>query len=340
MDVLHTFPSKTEPTDQFSVARTRAARKLDITIVIIVSDVAAAEKEYSTALNSVRCYAQVQKYRLELVEHSEYRHLCQQENSVFRRHCIIGHLLRESDWILLLDVDSAVVNPKIRLEEFIDNNYDLTMYDKFINWEIATGSYIVKNTFWARDFLMKLAEFETKLPVFSDDNVALHMLIQKTFYPQFAEEVANCGKILEGSSATRAALYTFEACVRSVIGEDHEFDRMRILKKGTAWVRDIWLTDSTWSQERDFMLRGLRDAQKSTFGHGMLSNILLGSFTWRNPFLAPLKPDECQFSKWDFDPSLIVSKPEIDRFLTEKYEEVEKMRWKSLAAVGNYIKKD
>lgn len=38
------------------------------------------------------------------------------------------------------------------------------------------------------------------------------------------------------------------------------------------------------------------------------------------------------------DPELMTTRAEIDEFLTNKYEKVEKMRWKSLAGIGEYLK--
>ncbi|KAF1770660.1 hypothetical protein GCK72_002481 [Caenorhabditis remanei] len=357
METYKIVEEKAELPDQFSLSRSLQSKQLDITVLIIVNDSESAEREYDIALNSVRCYCEAKKYRLEIAEDTDFRHFCQQENSMFRRHCIVAHLLRESDYVFLLEPGMAVVNNDIRLEEFIDEKYDMTMYDKFTSWEIDTNSYVVKNTVWSRDFLMKLAEFETKIPSSSNDNTALHILLQKTFYPQFTEEAGNCLKILENlefSTGNQQIMYTFEACIRSVIGEIHEFDNLRIIKKvgrqlgptwipvfqGTAWTREIWLTDSKWSQNRDFMLNGLKNAHQTTFAHGVLSNILLGRQTWRSPFINPPNQGECDFSKWEYDRSLITSKAEIDEYLMEKYDEVEKMRWQSLAAVGNYMSKD
>ncbi|CAL2029164.1 unnamed protein product [Caenorhabditis brenneri] len=342
MDMYENVDEKVEISDQFLLTRNLSSKKQDITVLIIVNDSESAEKEYNIALNSVRCYCEQKKYRLEIAEDTDFRHFCQQENSMFRRHCIVAHLLRESEYVFLLEPGMAVVNPDMRLEEFIDDKYDMTMYDKFTSWEIDTSSYVVKNTVWSRDFLMKLAEFETKIPSSSNDNTALHILLQKTFYPEFTEEAGNCLKILENlefSTGNQQIMYTFEACIRTVIGENHEFSNMRIIKKGTGWAREIWLTDSKWNQIRDFMLNGLKNSLQTTFAHGVLSDILLGRQTWRSPFSIPPIQGQCDYSKWDYDQSLIVSKSEIDEYLIEKYEEVEKMRWQSLAAVGNYMSK-
>ncbi|CAB04245.3 Nucleotide-diphospho-sugar transferase domain-containing protein [Caenorhabditis elegans] len=328
--------------DQFSMKRNVHNEKRDITVLIIVNNLGRAESEYSISLNTVRCYCQKHNYRLEIVEDTEFRNFCQQENSMYRRHCIVGHLLRNNDFIFLLDPGMTILNTEIRLEQFTDEKYALTMFDKFSNWEIETNSYVVKNTYWSRNFLMKLADFESKLPFSSTDNVAIHILIQKDFYPQFTEEAGTCLKILENlefSTSNSAIMYTFEACIRAVIGENHEFKNLRILKKGTGWARDIWLTESKWSQQRDFMLSGLKYSLKTEISNGILSNIFLGKESWKSPFLKTPFLGECDEKDWIHDQSLITTKTEIERYLVEKFKEVEKMRWRSLAAAGNYLSK-
>jgi hypothetical protein len=43
-----------------------------------------------------------------------------------------------------MDSDIAVINPRHRIEEFIDLQYDLTFYDRFFDWEVMAGSFLVK----------------------------------------------------------------------------------------------------------------------------------------------------------------------------------------------------
>ncbi|EGT39631.1 hypothetical protein CAEBREN_19958 [Caenorhabditis brenneri] len=256
---------------------------------------------------------------------------------MFRRHCIVAELLEETDWLVFLDADIAVVNPNIHLEDYINPLYDLTFYDRFVNWEVAAGSYIIHNTPWAKQFLRDFANFETQLPnsFHGTDNGALHIFLQQKFYPQLSAESQVCRKIWEKAENYRD-LFTFEACIRTVMGDVHEFDRARILKKGTGWVRDIWLTDSKWSPERDFMLHGLKDSNEVQLKQGFIVNTIFGNFNWRNPFQSTLKLESCRSpdeSTWNMDESLIVSRKEIEKYLSEQFDEVEKRRWESLSAV-------
>lgn len=75
------------------------------------------------------------------------------------------------------DVCEAIVSLFRLIEEYIDTRYDLTFYDRFCSWEVAMGSYIVKNTQFSRTFLMNFANFETHLPdsFHGSDNGAIHV---------------------------------------------------------------------------------------------------------------------------------------------------------------------
>lgn len=327
--------------DKFRISRNSSHRHLNISVVIVVSDVKDAEKEYKIALRSMRCYCKMHNYPFYLVQDVDYRDVCHQKDFMFRRHCIVAQLLEKTDWLIFLDADIAVVNPNVLLEEYINPSYDLTFYDRFVNWEVAAGSYIVHNTLWAKHFLQNFANFETQLPnsFHGTDNGALHIYFQQTFYPQLSAESQICRKIWETADSFQD-LFTFEACIRTVMGDVHEFDRARILKKGTGWVRDIWLTDSKWSPERDFMLHGLKDANEILLEQGFIVNTIYGNFNWRSPFSSTLNLEKCgapEMSKWEMNDNLIVSKKEVEKYLRKQFDEVERRRWESLSAVAGYV---
>ncbi|RCN36944.1 hypothetical protein ANCCAN_17156 [Ancylostoma caninum] len=115
-------------------------------------------------------------YSFRIVKGNEYRH-CRHRDTMFRRHCVVAEVLKTTDWVLFIDADIGIVNPTRLIEEFIDTRYDLTFYDRFCSWEVAMGSYIVKNTHFSRNFLLNFANFETHLPdsFHGSDNGAIHV---------------------------------------------------------------------------------------------------------------------------------------------------------------------
>ncbi|CAI5437951.1 unnamed protein product [Caenorhabditis angaria] len=330
----------------FPISRQNVDYKDDILIVMVVKNLEDAEIEYSIALNSVRCYAKMQKYTFELIESSNFDKICTQSDFMFQRHCIVAEVLKSSgkDWVLFLDADMAVVNPNVRIEEYL-STHDLTFYDRFVNWEIAAGSYIVRNSQYSYDFLRKFADFENFLPTNSfhgTDNGAIHVYIQQLFYPNLSENAKICMRIWEKSRGFDD-LYTFEACIRAIMGESREFGdgKLRILGKGSGWVRDIWLSDSEWSQQRDFMLHGLKKENRIPWSQGYLTNFVFSNFNWRSPFKSSFDLEKCETNtenwKLKYDSNLIVSSTKIERYLERKYVEIEKKRWKFMSFVSDYL---
>ncbi|KAK6061382.1 hypothetical protein COOONC_00954 [Cooperia oncophora] len=160
----------------------------------------------------------------------------------------------------------GVVNPKKRIEEFIDPEAEITFYDRFYNWELAAGSYLVKNTNWSRDFLEGFADYEFRLPnsFHGTDNGALHAYLAEVILPTRGVDLAICLWIWKNSKGY-GDLFTFEACIRDLLGNATTFGKIKFLRKGTAWARDNWMTNSKWNNERDFIIHNWKLTQLRTY---------------------------------------------------------------------------
>lgn len=82
------------------------------------------------------------------------------------------------DWFLFMDADMGVVNPNHLIEEYIDPNADLIFYDRLYNYEIMAGSYLAKNSEFARNFLLNWSLYEHRVNPDSfhgTDNGAIHV---------------------------------------------------------------------------------------------------------------------------------------------------------------------
>lgn len=60
----------------------------------------------------------------------------------------------ETDWVFWSDADAIVMNKKIKLKRFVDENYDMIVGsdDNGIN----TGQFLMRNCEWSKDFLKRV----------------------------------------------------------------------------------------------------------------------------------------------------------------------------------------
>lgn len=119
---------------------------------------------------------------------------------------------------------------------------------------------------------------------------------------------------------------------------------IKILKKGTAWMRDGWLTDSKWSINDDFMLHGWKDSilvprinESSAWKRATARN-KWGK--WYNPLASEeFDEDLCMAGKitWKYWKSLMISSDKYQKILQDKREAVQRDFYYYSGLVPNFL---
>ncbi|EPB76870.1 hypothetical protein ANCCEY_03996 [Ancylostoma ceylanicum] len=220
---------------------------LNVSIGIVsVLQAGSTRAKYKTAMDSMECYALRQNYTYIVVNGTDYKEECPQEDITFQRHCIVAQLLNVTtlDWILFVDSDIGVVNEKVRLENVLDSSMDIIFYDRMFNHEIMAGSYIVRRSNFSIEFLRGWANYESRLPTsfHGRDNGAIHMWLVEQLRPA-PLLLSKCRKIWN-TSTDYGTLSQFT---------------------GKGWARDAWLTNSHWNPSSDFMFHARKEADKKKY---------------------------------------------------------------------------
>ncbi|KAK5981569.1 hypothetical protein GCK32_001692 [Trichostrongylus colubriformis] len=174
---------------------------------------------------------------------------------LYKRHCAAAAYLHTSEWMLVIDPETGVVNPRHCIEEWIDDRVDIIFIERFYNWEIRVSSYLVRNSDFSRKFLYDLAKWEFEpLPNWvSYDQGAFMLHLLQTIYPQAIWEIDACTDYWVKATSYQTYMATV-MCVRHALGAQRVWPgKVRIYRRMHGWVRDIWISRNSWS-EHDFML--------------------------------------------------------------------------------------
>ncbi|VDM45168.1 unnamed protein product [Toxocara canis] len=181
---------------------------------------------YKVALSTVKCYAASTNYDLKIVDVFNDKRVaksCIHKSIYFRKHCAVAAYLNETDWMMVMDADTGVVNPNHCIEEYIDERVNMVFYERFFNWEIMSGNYLGA-------FL-------------------------ETIYPRSTQEYKNCQAIWFQSKGYDTYM-PFVACVRIYLGAVRLWPgKLRLLRRAHGMARDWYHTGDAWC-EVDFMIHG------------------------------------------------------------------------------------
>ena len=250
-----------------------------ILILQFASDNKYATTTVQNALQTVRCYAELRGYELLQViwnngGNVQIRNVtdikfpleplfgrCRQHRDrlVVLRHCVTRQLLVHYDYVIQIDADSGVVNPKRCFEEFIEPGIDVHLQLRFHTGEIQAGHYIVRNSTTSYAFLETWLQQTTGI----FDQPFIQDAISERFLPQSDSEM--CTKFKQFS------YWRFVKCVVSSLRKLQENPRrmndndeinnkkkLLIYARAQGFARDGWLTDQKWA-DTDFMFHAMKE---------------------------------------------------------------------------------
>uniref|UniRef100_A0A915PSN0 Uncharacterized protein n=1 Tax=Setaria digitata TaxID=48799 RepID=A0A915PSN0_9BILA len=215
-----------------------AKLEIEVAVVTVLKDDSNIE-EYRLAMQTLECYCIQHRYAWIVIDVSlneTLKLLCPQDQFFFQRHCVTAQFLQENnyDYILFVDSDMGVINPKRRIEEYIMNDKDIIFYNRIWNFEVMAG----------------------KKPNLSSISYECGPITITVYLIPFMGQT-----MLPFISYTD--VFIFEVCVRAQLEENEVWKKkIVVLPKGQSWARDGWLTDSKWSQQ-DFILHGWQKWSKN-----------------------------------------------------------------------------
>ncbi|KAI6225372.1 hypothetical protein M3Y99_01346000 [Aphelenchoides fujianensis] len=209
---------------------------------------------YKIAQASLKCYLKSTNYSyfyVDVDKDERTRGLCNQSNIYYKRHCVGSYYLKDVDWMLFLDGDIGVVNPDHCIEEWIDDRVDMIFYERFFNWEIMAGSYLMRNTEQSRQFMLEWADMESQqFDGFTGYDNGIQIL--KAALPNAVAEIKACDAIYHRAK-TLEQYYDYVTCCKLQLGAARVFPgSVRIYRRAHGWARDGQLTGNHWSTA-DFM---------------------------------------------------------------------------------------
>ena len=214
------------------------------------------------ALQTMQCYAKMRNYTLYQVEIEDGKIVsgfndtgidekCKQYPPLVMRHCIIAYLLAKYDYIIHIDGDTGVINPNHCFEEYIRPNVDMFLLQRVHTGEIQAGHYIVKNTDFSKQFLLKWINTNTD----GSDNHALQYALSVTFLDTTTHE-----RCWDSGLPYFKKLY----CIYTAMRLERKQSRLLVYERAQTFARDAWVTNFYWS-EQDFLLHAMKDQDDILF---------------------------------------------------------------------------
>lgn len=127
--------------------------------ILIISQYTPEIKDYAQhSIKNYKYYCNKHKYKLLLFD----KHLCKDVHPCWYKIILLNHLIPKTKYIVWIDCDAIITNPNIRIEEFIQGDYELFVC-RDINPNrtlFNSGVMIFKNTNNTRNLLNKVWNYD------------------------------------------------------------------------------------------------------------------------------------------------------------------------------------
>ncbi|KAK6049535.1 hypothetical protein COOONC_12960 [Cooperia oncophora] len=113
---------------------------------------------------TMACYASLSNYNLVRVDidiNERINAACSKYRTTkYKKYCAAADFLQDTDWMLVVDDNSAIANPNHCIEEWIDDRVNIIFLEQFNSWMISDENYLVRRSEWSINFLRELADKE------------------------------------------------------------------------------------------------------------------------------------------------------------------------------------
>ena len=217
-------------------------------VLFIVADDAVANK-FDPHIAGITCYARRHSYSLTVVHPKQYPACTINSISIyFQKHCLILMYLIDNpqiQWLVALDIDVLVLNMFKKIESYLPDPrtepaMHLILHEKF-NGEITAGNYIIRNHPWSHRFLSHWLQFERKtslLKFHNHDNGPLYLHLLGEMVGNVSQSAYDrCFRVYQNTTE-HSMYHTYVGCSKCALGGRWEFEHVRILRRGQAFIRD------------------------------------------------------------------------------------------------------
>lgn len=95
--------------------------------------------------------------------------------------------LKDYDWIYWSDADSLIMNTDVKLEDIIDDKFNMVISKEVYRGDLNTGSFLIKNCDWSQQLLKEVYEQSQFINHSFWEQAALKHVFQKK--PKLLEQV-------------------------------------------------------------------------------------------------------------------------------------------------------